>query len=300
MEDIAGEVDSVFSGNLIPGNHESIIILGSEAQSQLRNFSKSISEILLNDNGDLEYLIHDIVKEIDEFQVETGKKSKFSVLVSPKRQRGVLIKQYNSVLSYIDKMTVSLQLQEAQLIKDSLLMEQMQKLVELAIVDMEKSIVNGEKVVEKRSSIRSDDSLYDWYERLERRLEDLRISHTVLLQSQAQLQLMVENNRKLVDKILSALSGTIPIWRNQITLLLGIEKMNRGLETQEKIAKITGQYIESNSKRIHKRLAKKTYKEVDVEKLIDANAELTKNLNELATMEENNAEIRLELRSHLI
>lgn len=59
----ANEVEKIISGELIVGNHESIIVLGSEAQGQLRSFSKAISEILLNDNGDLEYLIHDIVKE---------------------------------------------------------------------------------------------------------------------------------------------------------------------------------------------------------------------------------------------
>lgn len=294
------EVEKILLGDLLPGNYESIILLGGEAQSQLRSFSKAISEILLNDNRDLEYLIHDIIKEIDEFQIKSSAKSKVVVFSGLKRQRGLLIKQYNSVLTYIDKMAISLQLQEAQLIKDSAIMNQMQKSIELVIADMEKAIENGEEFVRKRDAVKTEDSLDDWYGRLERRLEDLRISHTVLLQSQSQLMLMLENNKKLVDKILATLSGTIPIWRNQITLLLGIEKMNRDIETQERITKITEQFIKSNSKRIHRKLNKRQYKEIDVEKLKKANNELTKSLNELVNIEENNAAVRLELESYLI
>lgn len=292
------EVESIISGKLIRGNYESIILLGGEAQSQLRYFSKVISEILLNDNEELEYLIHDIIKEIDEFQTKSSAISKGAVLFSSKRRRRLLIKQYNSILAYIDKMTISLQLQEAQILKDSAIMGQMKKIIELALVDMEKAIVYGEEFAKKHDPIITDDSLEDWYGSLERRLEDLRISHTVLLQSQVQLNLMMENNRKLVDKILGALSGTIPIWRNQITLLLGIEKTSRAIELQEKITKVTEQYIESNSKRI--RNNKKYHREIDVEKIKKVNDELAQSLTDLVTMEENNTEIRLEMRDQLI
>lgn len=297
MEKDVSEVDRIISGELIPGNHESIILLGSESQSQLKSFSKAISEILLNDNTDLEYFVHDIIKEIDEFQIKSSKKNKLAVLYGQKKRRNLLIKQYNSVLAYIDKMVISLQLQEARLIKDSTLMNQMQKSIEIAIVDMEKSITLGEKFVKERDITQKADALDDWYGRLERRLEDLRVSHTVLLQSRTQLHLMIENDSKLVDKILSSLSGTIPIWRNQVTLLLGIEKMNRDIEVQEKIAKIAEQYIKSNSKKIHN---KKQLKEVDVEKLRKINADFTQSLNELVDMEENNSRIRLEMKVHLL
>lgn len=293
----ANEVEKIISGELIVGNHESIIVLGSEAQGQLRCFSKAISEILLNDNGDLEYLIHDIVKEIDGFQIKSNSQHKLAALFGSQRQRDLLIMQYNSVLVYIDKMTISLQLQEAQLIKDSTILSHMQKLIEPSIVDIEKSIGKGEEIIKKRNATNIDDQFDDWYRRLERRLDDLRISHTVLLQCQTQLDLMLENNRKLVDKILSALSSTIPIWRNQITLLLGIEKMNRNLEIQEKVQRITEQYINSNSKRIQK---SKRQKEVDIEKLRKANFELERCLNELADIEKNDTEIRLEMRNKLV
>lgn len=288
------------SEHLIPGNFESIIMLGSEAQTQLRSFSKTISEILLNENGDLDYLIHDIIKEIDQFQLKASAKSKISVLFGISRQRDLLIKQYNSVLSYIDKMTISLQLQEAQLIKDSTIIQQMQKLIEVAIIDMENSIENGEELIRKRDSTKKEDSLDDWYGRLERRLNDLKLSHTVLLQSQAQLKLMLDNNNKLIEKILSALSGTIPIWRNQLSLLLGIEKMNRNNEAQERIEKITEQFVRTNNKKVHKKGNCKHYKEIDIQKIKKTNNKLLQSLNELAATEENNTVVRLELKSNLI
>ena len=61
--------------------------------------------------------------------------------------------------------------------------------------------------------------------------------------NKTQMNLMLENNARLIDKIMGAVSGTIPIWRNQITILLGIEKMNRNLEIQNRVAEITQIYI---------------------------------------------------------
>ena len=117
------------------------------------------------------------------------------------------------------------------------------------------------------------------------------------MQTKAQLKLMLENNTQLIDKILGTISGTIPIWRNQITILLGIEKMNRNLEIQNKVTEITQKYISKEKTTIG--IEHKNKRELSIEKLLNTNETLKKALDELDSVEKRDGEIRLELSSSL-
>ena len=296
MEKEGNEIEVLEKNQLIVGNDDSILLFGCEAQQQLREFSKAISNQLLNGNGDLEYLIHDILNEIDEFQVSIEKKvGIFSGSNEKKRER--LIKRYNDVLVYMDKMELALKLQEAQLIKDSKLFEELSRCIDETLSSLQTAISYGNDVVNQKPKGPISDDIKEWYERLSKRLEDLGISHTVALQTKAQMKLMLGNDAQLIDKIMGAVSGTIPIWRNQITLLLGIEKMNRNLEIQTKVAEITQKYI-TKEKNIGRK-KRVDYTELCVEKLMNTNETLKKALDDLDSIEKKDGGIRLELSGSL-
>lgn len=281
---------------LIVGNADSILLFGCEAQQQLREFSKIISNQLLNSNGELEYLIHDILNEIDDFQVSIEKKvGIFPGSNEKKRER--LIKKYNEVLVYMDKMELALKLQEAQLIKDSKLFEELGRCIDETLSSLQTTISYGNDVVNQQPKGQIPDDIKAWYERLSKRIEDLGISHTVTLQTRTQMNLMLENNARLIDKIMGAVSGTIPIWRNQITILLGIEKMNRHLEIQNRVAEITQKYV--TKEKYVGRKKRGESKELFVEKLINTNETLKKALDDLDSMEKKDGGIRLELSDSL-
>ena len=296
MEKEGNEIEVLEKNQLIVGNDDSILLFGCEAQQQLREFSKAISNQLLNSNGDLEYLIHDLLKEIDDFQVSIEKKvGIFSGSNEKKRER--LIKKYNDVLVYMDKMELALKLQEAQLIKDSKLFEELSRCIDETLSSLQTAISYGNDVVNQKPKGPISDDIKEWYERLSKRLEDLGISHTVALQTKAQMKLMLGNDAQLIDKIMGAVSGTIPIWRNQITLLLGIEKMNRNLEIQTIVTEITQKYI-TKEKNIGRK-KRVDYTELCVEKLMNTNETLKKALDDLDSIEKKDGGIRLELSGSL-
>lgn len=296
MEKEGNEIEVLEKNQLIVGNDDSILLFGCEAQQQLREFSKAISNQLFNSNGDLEYLIHDLLKGIDDFQVSIEKKvGIFSGSNEKKRER--LIKKYNDVLVYMDKMELALKLQEAQLIKDSKLFEELSRCIDETLSSLQTAISYGNDVVNQKPKGPISDDIKEWYERLSKRLEDLGISHTVALQTKAQMKLMLGNDAQLIDKIMGAVSGTIPIWRNQITLLLGIEKMNRNLEIQTKVAEIIQKYI-TKEKNIGRK-KRVDYTELCVEKLMNTNETLKKALDDLDSIEKKDGGIRLELSGSL-
>lgn len=296
MEKEGNEIEVLEKNQLIVGNDDSILLFGCEAQQHLREFSKAISNQLLNSNGNLEYLIHDLLREIDDFQVSIEKKAGiFSGSNEKKRKR--LIKKYNDVLVYIDKMELALKLQEAQLIKDSRLFEELSRCIDETLSNLQTNISYGNDVVNQKPKGQIPDDIKTWYERLSKKIEDLGISHTVALQTKTQMNLMLENNARLIDRIMEAVSGTIPIWRNQITILLGIEKMNRNLEIQNRVAEITQKYI-TNGKNIgRKKRVEST--ELCIEKLMNTNETLKKVLDDLDSMERKDGGIRLELSDSL-
>lgn len=296
MEKEGNEIEVLEKNQLIVGNDDSILLFGCEAQQQLREFSKAISNQLLNSNGDLEYLIHDLLKEIDDFQVSIEKKvGIFSGSNEKKRER--LIKKYNDVLVYMDKMELALKLQEAQLIKDSKLFEELSRCIDETLSSLQTAISYGNDVVNQKPKGPISDDIKEWYERLSKRLEDLGISHTVALQTKAQMKLMLGNDAQLIDKIMGAVSGTIPIWRNQITILLGIEKMNRNLEIQTKVAEITQKYITKEKNVGRKKRRESTG--LCIEKLIQTNKTLKNALDDIDSVEKKDGDIRLELSSSL-
>ena len=296
MEKEGNEIEVLEKNQLIVGNDDSILLFGCEAQQQLREFSKAISNQLLNSNGDLEYLIYDILNEIDDFQVLIEKKvGIFSGSNEKKRER--LIKKYNDVLVYIDKMELALELQEAQLIKDSKLFEELSRCIDETLSSLQTAISYGNDVVNQKPKGPISDDIKEWYERLSKRLEDLGISHTVALQTKAQMKLMLGNDAQLIDKIMGAVSGTIPIWRNQITFLLGIEKMNRNLEVQTKVAEITQKYITKEKNVGRKKRRESTG--LCIEKLIQTNKTLKNALDDIDSVEKKGGDIRLGLSSSL-
>ena len=281
---------------LIVGNSDSILMFGFEEQQMLREFSKTISNQLLNCNGELEYLIHDILNEIDGFQRSVEKKQLFFIS-SNEKKRVSLIKKYNAILVYMDKMELALKLQEAQLIKDSKLYENLSKRIDTTLESLKESISYGNDVVGQKPIEQETDDINNWYERLSKRISDLEISYAATMQIKAQLKLMLENNTQLIDKILGTISGTIPIWRNQITILLGIEKLNRNLEIQNKVTEITQKYISKEKATIG--IKHKNKKELSIEKLLNTNEILKIALDELDSVEKRDGEIKLELSSSL-
>ena len=194
-------------------------------------------------------------------------------------------------------MELALKLQEAQLIKDSKLFEELSRCIDEMLSSLQITISYGNDVVNQQPKGQIPDDIKAWYERLSKRIEDLGISHTVALQTKTQMNLMLENNARLIDKIMGAVSGTIPIWRNQITILLGIEKMNRNLEIQNRVAEITQKYM--TKEKYVGRKKRGESKELFVEKLINTNETLKKALDDLDSMEKKDGGIRLELSDSL-
>ena len=280
----------IFDGDLIIGNHDSITLFGTQSQVRLRDYSKAISKILLRNNDELELAIEDVISEIEKSEAQMAKK-KLSFF-GLRNRKAELTKEYNRIATYIERLCLFFQMQQAQLLKEIKLLEKLSATVGESIVALENDIAIGEKILcnktptEKQSDnyrplnvINDSENMDVWYARLTRRIDDLRVSHTVALQNQAQIRFLYENDLVLLDRIAAAISNTFPIWQSQMVVMLGIERLEKRLEDQEKVF--------SNSSQ---------QEQLDVERIVALNRKLKDALNEADSLEKKDLRIRKEFR----
>ena len=284
------------------GDHDCLILYGSEAQLKLRDFSKMLSQIVLQDTGDLEYAISDILKEINKFQSNQHKTSIIDRFRSEQKKYELMIQEYNDLLVYIDKVSLGLKLQEAQLIKDNKLLEQIEKLCEECCDALEQDIQEGSDYLlqmNNQSALLEDNK--EWASRLDRKIEDLKISHAVAMQSQLQVKIMIENNNQLIDKIVATISGTLPIWQNQMSVILGVQKLSRNASLQNEADQAITQSIKDSTRIVENQLRrKKVGGLIDYEGLSSVNDKLAYSLKELEELESKRASLSQELTKSIM
>lgn len=299
MENSLAENIAQMKGQLIVGNHDSITLYGSNIQSRVADTSRSISELIIHSNDELEGLLQDITEELTDFQLNR-EPSGIAKLFNGHNNRSIR-KQYFDILAFLDKATLAMKLQEAQLIKDCKLIEMIISNLEKYSGDLESLISDAEKVLHDRKisdvKFKNEEDIEKWFNRLSGRVEDLKITNTISKQNIVQMGMMLDNNRMIIDKILFAVTGTIPAWRNQITILLGMDKITGSMATQQNIVNTTADYLTDKQKEIRNDIRKlKAGKDIDYEKLNNVNSKLQEALSALAVLEEKDKAIKDELK----
>lgn len=285
---------AMFDGDLVIGNHDSITLLGSQSQVKLRNYSRSISNLLFKNTDELEVAINDVVSEIEKFEEYVTKKSHLSLGIHNRHKE--ITRAHSKIVAYIEQVCLFFQMQQAQLIKEVKLLEKLSVTVHESTTALEECIKVGQEVLRKRppSDKRTDsyspqnfmddtEDINTWYSRLERRIDDLSVSHTVALQNQAQIKILHDNNLILLDRISAVISNTFPIWQSQMIMILGIERLNKRLNDQDKVL--------HNSSRQSKQL--------DVDRIAVLNNKLKTALKETVSLEKQDLVIRKDIQETL-
>lgn len=260
---------------LVVGDHESIFLLGIESQGKVNKLSRMVANIMQQDYGEVEYIMREILDKI-----ELTEKPKRFLFNSENRRKKSLMNKYSELISDIGKMETGLKLQEAQLLKDTILLEKYAPIIDEVISELECEISYGEDTIRASESNLESSSNDEWTDRLRRRINDLEVSHTALLQFKAQVGLIRENNRYLIERIIAATTVTIPIWRNQVVLMLGINMTDAINAEQDKLAEMA-----INSSKAYAKAVKKISKDNDIDQLKEIDAKLKETINELNELE---------------
>lgn len=254
--------------------------------------------------------------------VEPEKKGIFGLFQKAKRGVSTIRANYAKAETNVTRIEEDLLSHEAVLIQDISMYQQMYELNLQYYKELTMYIFAGKKALDQartgkllelkaiadRSNKQEDVQAYRDYEdlcyRFEKKLADLEITRVISIQSAPQVRLLQNNDRELLDKLQSSIANTIPLWRNQLVLSLGIEHTKRALGAQNTLTDKTNELMQRNSEML-KMATIETAKAaerpiVDPETLNQCNRDLISSIKEVIKVHEQGSVKRLQVREELL
>ena len=303
-------------------NVEQIVRYGVGAQRNISDFSVSIlKKVRTYDMGEVGESLRDLTIALDA-TVEPEKKGFFGMFQKAKRGVGAIRANYAKAESNVDRIEQDLLSHEAVLIQDIAVYQQMYELNVQYYRELTMYIFAGKKALDKaragrlaelkaigdRTNKQEDVQAYRDFEdlchRFEKKLADLEITRVISIQSAPQVRMLQNNDREMLDKLQSSIANTIPLWRNQLVLSLGIEHTRRSLDAQNTLANKTNELLLKNSETLKMatiEAAKAAARPiVDIETLRQCNRDLIASIKEVIRIHEQGAAKREQAQEELV
>ncbi|MDY0906487.1 toxic anion resistance protein [Pedobacter sp. CFBP9032] len=310
--------------SLEPSDVNSILNYGSDAQNSMEKYSNDfLSSVRTYNSGEVGGLINELLSELNYIDISELEQSAFknfiskipflkSLVVDVKK----LFQKYDVVVNNIDKITNKIKAGRLNSIKDNSSLQTMFDSNVSYIHQMEELIIAGQlkynELALKLAEMEGRPADYQDYEiadlrdfisRLDKRLADMKIVRFIMLQSLAQIRVVQNNNTSIAEKAQSIVSTTIPVWKNQLTIAVALQRQKANVEMQKKISDTTNTILQKNAEMLKQNsidVAKENEKTVvSLETLKMTTSSLIATLNEVKQIHEAGAQSRKVLDGEL-
>lgn len=292
-----------FAAKIDIENTNQILQYGAGTQKKMADFSDTALEnVKTQDLGEIGELISNVVGELKDFDVqEEGKFFGFFRKQTSKIEN--LKNKYDKAEANVEKITDSLQQHQVRLMKDSAMLDKMYEQNLNYFKELTMYILAGKKKLEetrngKLAEMKNKAALSGLPEdaqaardldekcsRFEKKLHDLELTRTIAMQTAPQIRLIQNNDTVMVEKIQTTIVNTIPLWKSQMVLALGIAHSAEAAQAQRQVTDITNELLRKNAETLHMATVE-TAKEsergiVDLETLQKTNADLIQTLDDV-------------------
>lgn len=292
-----------FAAKIDIENTNQILQYGAGTQKKMADFSDTALEnVKTQDLGEIGELISNVVGELKDFDVqEEGKFFGFFRKQTSKIEN--LKNKYDKAQANVEKITDSLQQHQVRLMKDSAMLDKMYEQNLNYFKELTMYILAGKKKLEetrngKLAEMKNKAALSGLPEdaqaardldekcsRFEKKLHDLELTRTIAMQTAPQIRLIQNNDTVMVEKIQTTIVNTIPLWKSQMVLALGITHSAEAAQAQRQVTDITNELLRKNAETLHMATVE-TAKEsergiVDLETLQKTNADLIQTLDDV-------------------
>lgn len=301
-----------------------VLQYGAKAQNKISAFSDNILEdVKTKDIGDTGELLANLVGEIKSFNssIGTSKKGIFKLFNSAKKEISTIIAKYNKIEKNVDTIENSLEKNKVTLLKDIALFDTMydknleyfkeislyiiageRKLEELKNKTLPAAKAKFEETHEQLDAQKIQD-LENQINRFEKKIYDLKTTRIISIQMAPQIRLLQNNDAELVEKIQSSITNTIPLWKNQMVLALGINNSKKALESQQAVSNLTNDMLKKNSETLKQgsiEIAEEAEKAIiDIETLKKTNQDLIETIDSVIKIHEEGHAKRMEAEAEL-
>ena len=294
---------------------------GSGAQKGIATFSSSITRnVKTKEFGDVGDSLRELRSAIDS-TVTPQKKGFLGLFQKGKAQVTYVISNYESAETSIQKIEKDLQRHQQLLTKDVYMFDQMYDMNLEFYKELTMYIIAGKKALEQarnttlvellkkaeQSQDQLDIQIYRDYDdsckRFEKRIYDLETTRLLSIQQAPQIRLLQNADQEIVDKLRSDIINTIPLWRNQMVLALGIEHSRRALDAQSAVTDMTNEMFARNAETLKQGAIDAALASekgiVDIETLRKVNADIISSINEVVKIHEEGSRRRSEATEEL-
>ena len=293
-----------FAAKIDIENTNQILQYGAGTQKKMADFSDTALEnVKMQDLGEIGDLITNVVGELRDFDAQDDGGRFFGFFKKHSYKIENLKKKYDNAEVSIEKITDSLQQHQVRLLKDSAMLDKMYEQNLNYFKGLTMYILAGKKKLEETrngklaelknkammSGLPEDAQaardLDEKCNRFEKKLHDLELTRTIAMQTAPQIRLIQNNDTVMVEKIQTTIVNTIPLWKSQMVLALGIAHSAEAAQAQRQVTDITNELLRKNAEMLHTATVE-TAKEsergiVDLETLQKTNADLIQTLDDV-------------------
>ena len=286
-------------------NTDHVMLYGADAQKNLSEFSDSALEaVRTQDTGEVGQMLEDLVTELKGFEADAEEPKGIMKLFSKAGERIDRMKtRYNKVSVNVENIQTQLEAHQVKLQEDVKMFDRMydrnnayfrqltlyiiagqEKLKYMREVELraayEKAAATGDALDAQNAK-----DLYDLCDRFDKKLHDLLLTRQVSQQTGPQIRMLQSNDQQLVERIQSTIANTLPLWKNQMVLALGIYNAQQALKAQQAVTDMTNELLRKNAATLQQGPVE-TAREaergiIDIETLMETNQSLIDTLDQV-------------------
>ena len=313
------QVDA-FARQIDIANSQQVLTFGSGAQKKMADFSETALErVRTQDLGEAGDLIAGVVTELKSFDADEESKGLFGLFKRQANKIVALKARYDSAEANVDKIARALEAHQVTLMKDAATMDKLYELNLTYFKELTMYLLAGrQRLAEVRegelaalaakaqASASTEDAeavqkLSAACNRFEKKLSDLDLSRTVAMQMAPQIRLVQNNEMLMIEKIQTTLVNTIPLWKSQMLLALGLANNEAALKAQSAVTDMTNELLRKNAEKLKQstvEVARESERGiVDIETLKATNENLIQTFDEVMKIQaEGRAKAEVEMR----
>ena len=311
-----------FSKKIDIADSQLVLQYGSAAQKSVASFSESaLSSVRTKDLGEVGDTLSDLVVELKSFGEEEDKGGIFGFFKKAGNKMETMKAQYGKAETNVEKIARELEQHQVRLMKDIAMFDQMYELNLKYYKELTMYIIAGKK---RLAEVRATDvealrkkaestgaaedaqaynDMVQMCDRFEKKLHDLELTRMVSIQMGPQTRMLQNNDMLMVEKIQSSLVNTIPLWKSQMVLALGLENSRKATAAQSAVTNATNELLKKNADMLKMgtvAAAKEAERSIiDIETLQHTNQQLISTLDEVIQIQRDGAQKRREAEVEL-
>jgi len=305
-----------FAGTIDITNPDHVMLYGADAQKKISDFSDTVLNTVKNkDAGEVGDMLTKLIVELKGFDSSLEKpKGLRGLFFNARAQLATVKTKYDAISTNVETISSALQDHQVQLLKDVAMFNRLYEMnltyfrelsMYIAAGEMRLQSVRENELAKLRAKAAETNDpmdaqaakdLADQCDRFEKKLYDLKLSRTVSLQTAPQIRLLQNNNALLVERIQSTLVNTLPLWKNQMVLAIGMQHSQEAMKAQRAVTDTTNELLKKNAEAL-KMGTLETAKEaergiIDIETLTKTNQDLIDTITEVQRIQQEGREKR--------